>query len=65
MIQAILTNSTIAENSTVMVETGLADQLLRFFKTDRIVPIVNNPHYIQALAIVFRLLLVSWRDSRI
>lgn len=59
MIEAILSNSTFQENSTIMIESKLIEKLLEFFTTERIMPIVGNPNYLHSLPSVFRLLLVS------
>jgi hypothetical protein len=59
MIEAILSNSTFPENSTIMIESKLIDKLLEFFTTERVLPITSNPNYQHSLASVFRLLLVS------
>jgi hypothetical protein len=59
LIEAILSNSTFTENSTVMIDVKLIEKLMSFFSTERIMPITNNPNYLGSLPSVFRLLLVS------
>lgn len=61
MIEAILSNSTLPENSSAMIESKLMEKLLSFFKSDRVMPITSNQHYTNSLPNVFRLLLTQSR----
>ncbi|KAI6187396.1 BMA-EEL-1, isoform k [Aphelenchoides besseyi] len=65
MVESMLGNSTVTENSNVMYEAGLPEQILGFLSIERLVPVVSNPIYLHAVPNVFRLIFQQSRSLHV